>query len=142
MIALMIDKHLNETNTESRWSRTWPDINQPDHKCTACHTGCLSGFFFFFLSQQINHCDLFLRFTLISFKTIPIVLYLCPEARGADGYLQQQQRSRLRGQKQQRVVCKVADGGTMRGRIRDRNQGGETHPAWRLRSNTGQTVLL
>lgn len=81
---------------------------------------CL-GFFFFFLSQQINHCDLFLRFTLISFKTIPIVLYLCPEARGADGYLQQQQRSRLRGQKQQRVVCKVADGGTMRGRIRDRN---------------------
>lgn len=98
--------------------------------------------FFFFLSQQINHCDLFLRFTLISFKTIPIVLYLCPEARGADGYLQQQQRSRLRGQKQQRVVCKVADGGTMRGRIRDRNQGGETHPAWRLRSNTGQTVLL
>lgn len=98
--------------------------------------------FFFFLSQQINHCDLFLRFTLISFKTIPIVLYLCPEARGADGYLQQPQRSRLRGQKQQRVVCKVADGGTMRGRIRDRNQGGETHPAWRLRSNTGQTVLL
>lgn len=31
MIALTIDKHLNEMNTASKWPHTWPDISQPDH---------------------------------------------------------------------------------------------------------------
>ncbi len=49
---------------------------------------------------------------------------------------------RLLGQKQQQVICKVADGGTMGHRIRDRNQGGEARSTWWQKSDTGQLVHL